>query len=403
MTMPALNISSARAPFLAVVTDDMTRNVMLRVVTENGWSEDQVLEGTALEAIDALAGIPTPETLVIDLSGSIDPVSDINALAQVCMADTRVIAIGDVNDVQLYRHLMDMGVQDYLLKPVSPEDLNVAINRNDDADTATPEDDGKQGRLVAVIGARGGVGASTVSANIAWMMAHEQGLRVALIDLDLYFGTLALALDMEPGLGFREALETPSRIDGLFIERAMVRESENLYILAAEEGLENSFLFDPAALDRLLETLRADFDCVILDLPRFAARSQISTLIPPASVVVVSELTLAGMRDTQRLSKLVKTVTPGSDLSVVVNRVGNSKNGELTIKDFEGGAQLSVDHQIPLDVKSAILAEGAGKTVGEVAKSSKMAQALRDLSRQVSGSAEDSVQAPLWKRMMGRG
>jgi pilus assembly protein CpaE len=403
MSMPALNISTSRAPFLAVVTDDVTRAMLIGVAINNDWGENQVLEGSAAEAIDALAEIPTPERLVIDLSGSIDPVADVDALAQVCMDDTRVIALGDVNDVHLFRHLMEMGVQDYLLKPVSTEDLNAALNRDEEIETATPDDDNQQGRLVAVIGARGGVGASTVSANIARMMAHEQNLRVALIDLDLYFGTLALALDKEPGLGFREALENPSRIDGLFIERAMVRESENLYILAAEEGLENSFSFDPKALDRLLETLRADFDCVIIDLPRFAARSQISTLIPPASVVVVSDPTLAGMRDTQRLSKLVKVVTPESDLSIVVNRVGNTKNGELTIKDFESGAELSVNHQIPFDAKSAILAEGAGKTVAEIAKETKMSQSLRDLSREVSGRFEEVAQAPMWKRLMGRG
>lgn len=405
MAIPALNISSSRAPFLAVVGDDVTHNVMVRIVSENGWSEEQVLEGTAAQAADALADIPTPAKLVIDLSGSADPIADIEALAQVCMNDTRLIALGDVNDLHLYRHLMDMGVQEYLLKPVTFDDVNAAINRLDvvEPDPQTPDQPPQQGRLVAVIGARGGVGASTVAANIAWMMAHEQGLRVALVDLDLYFGTLALALDMEPGMGFREALENPSRIDGLFIERAMVRESENLYVLAAEEGLENSFSFDPKALDRLLETLRADFDCVIIDLPRFAARSQISTLIPPAAVVVVSDPTLAGMRDTQRLTKLVKTVTPESELSVVVNRVGKSKNGELTIKDFEGGAELIIDHQIPLDMKTQILAEGAGKTLGEVGKSSKMAQALRKLSQKVSGSEVEFSRAPFWKRLVGKG
>ncbi len=403
MAMPALSSSTSRAPFLAVVTDEVTHAVMVRVAAENGWMEDQVLEGSAAEAIEALVDIPTPECLVIDLSGSVDPVADIEALAQVCESDTRVVALGDINDVKLFRHLMDMGVQDYLLKPVSAEDLNEAVNRTNEVEIETAGDNGKQGRLIAVIGARGGVGASTVAANIAWMMAHEQGQRVALLDLDLYFGTIALALDMEPGRGFREALENPSRIDGLFIERAMVRESENLYVLAAEEGLENSFSFDPEALDRLLLTLRADFDCIVIDLPRFAARSQIATLIPPASVVVVSDPTLAGMRDTMRLTKLVKAETPGSELSVVVNRVGNNKNGELTISDFEAGAELSVDYKIPLDAKTVNAAEGAGKTVGEIGKTSKMAGALFAISKQVSGVEDEVTHAPLWKRLMRRG
>jgi len=403
MSSAALSNSTASASFLAVVTDDVTRAIMVRVATQNGWAENQVLEGSALEAIDALADVSTPERLVIDLSGSADPVADIDALAKVCDSNTRVIVLGDVNDVNLYRHLMEMGVQDYLLKPISAEDLSEAVNRVDEVESATPDNEERHSRLVAVIGARGGVGASTVAANVAWMMAHEQGLRVALIDLDLYFGSLALALDMEPGRGFREALENPSRIDGLFVERAMVRESDNLFVLAAEEGLENSFSFDPDALDRLLETLRADFDCVVVDLPRFAARSQMATLLPPASIVVVSDPTLAGMRDTLRLTKLIKVETPESDLSVVVNRVGNNKNGELSIADFEGGAELSINHQIPMDVKAAVTSEGSGKTVGEVAKSSKMALALGVLSRQVSGIEDDVAQSPMWKRLLGRG
>ncbi len=402
MSMPALSPSNARSPFLAVVTDEVTRTVLVRVAAENGWDDQQVLEGTAAEATDALSDIPTPERLVIDLSGSVDPISDIEALAGVCEPDTRVVALGDINDVKLFRHLMEMGVQDYLLKPVSAEDLNEAVTRVDEEETKEADDEGKMGRLIAVVGARGGVGASTVAANIAWMMAHEQNQRVALIDLDLYFGTIALSLDMEPGRGFREALENPSRIDALFIERAMVRESENLFVLAAEEGLENSFSFDPEALDRLLETLRADFDCIVIDLPRFAARSQIATLIPPASVVVVADPTLAGMRDAMRLTKLVKAETPGSELKVVVNRSGNTKNGELSITDFEAGAELSVDYQIPIDVKTAILAEGAGKTVSEIGKSTKMVQAMRDISIQVSGVEEEITQAPLWKRLMRR-
>lgn len=403
MSVLALSSSTSRSPFLAIVTDDITRAVMVCVAEENGWNENQVLEGSSGEAIDALADIPTPECLVIDLSGSADPIADIDALAHVCEPDTRVIALGDINDVKLFRHLMEMGVQDYLLKPVSMEDLNEAVTCVDEVETGTPDASDRQGRLIAVIGARGGVGASSVAANVAWMLAHEQKQRVALIDLDLYFGTIALAFDMEPGRGFREALENPSRIDGLFIERAMVRISETMYVLAAEEALENSFSFDPEALDRLLETLRADFDCIVLDLPRFAARSQIATLVPPASVVVVSDPTLAGMRDTLRLKKMIKVATPGSDLSIVVNRVGPSKNGELSISDFENGAELSVDHQIPLDVKSAVLAEGAGKTIAEVAKSSKIAQALRELTKQVSGVEDEEIKSSLWNRLVRRG
>ena len=145
-------------------------------------------------------------------------------------------------------------------------------------------------KLIAVIGARGGVGASTIAVNTAWLMAHEQNLRVAVVDLDLYFGTVALSLDLEPGRGFREALENPNRIDGLFIERALVRESDNLFILGAEEALENAFNFDPAAVELLLEKLRCDFDCVIVDFPRAVVTANAYILSAASAVVKLVKL-----------------------------------------------------------------------------------------------------------------
>ena len=195
------------------------------------------------------------------------------------------------------------------------------------------------GRVIAVVGARGGVGATTIAVNLAWMLAHEQGLRVALVDLDLFFGSCGLTLDLEAGRGFREALENPSRIDGLFIERAMVRADDNLFVLSAEEALDYAITFDPSAIELLIEHLRRDFQAVVVDLPRFAARSQTAMLMPPSSIVLVSEPSLAGMRDTQRLVKLFANGAPKAELSIVLNRVGANKGAELSRGDFEAGAE----------------------------------------------------------------
>ncbi len=198
--------------------------------------------------------------------------AEIGSLAEVCDEGTQVIALGDINDVELYRNLIRHGVQDYLVKPVSAETVAAALSRAERGPNgeAAP----KIGRLIAVIGARGGVGATTVATNVAWTLAHDHEMRVALVDLDLFFGTCGLALDLELGRGFREALENPARVDSLFIERAMVREGENLFVLSTEEALDGAFSFDPSALTSLIERLRRDFQCVVLDFPRFAARRQ---------------------------------------------------------------------------------------------------------------------------------
>ena len=222
---------TAREPFAAFVCDDVTRAAAARAAADNGWADSQILEGGIAGALTVLPNIPTPKLLVVDLSKSNDPIAEAGNLALVCDENTRVIALGTVNDVNLYRELTELGVEDYLLKPVSVEVLATAMAHELPSANADDEADARQGRLVTVIGARGGVGATSVAVNTAWMMAHEQNIRVALVDLDLHFGTVALSLDVEPGRGFTEAIEAPSRIDGLFIERAMTRAAKNLFVL----------------------------------------------------------------------------------------------------------------------------------------------------------------------------
>ena len=391
-----------RLPFMAFVLDDATRATLGRVAEEQGWSDGEVLEGGVREAIDALAGVSTPRVLVIDLSDSNDSLDDISLLAEVCDAGTRVIALGNINDVNLFRNLVALGVQDYLLKPVTVEALNALVVKAAEEPAAAEPEETRAGRLIAVIGARGGVGASTIAVNTAWLLAHEQKLRVAIVDLDLYFGTVALSLDLEPGRGFREALENPNRIDGLFIERALVRESDNLFILGAEEALENDFNFDPAAIELLLEKLRCDFDCVIVDFPRAVVTANAYILSAASAVAVVSDASLAGMRDTLRLVAFTKRVAPAAAVKVVVNRFGAAKKGELSKEDFERGAGLEIDHVIPQEPGVAAISAGVGKPLVEVAKRSRLVTALRKLSIELSAVEDEPTKAPFWQRFLKR-
>jgi pilus assembly protein CpaE len=273
------------------------------------------------------------------------------------------------------------------VKPVAADMVAAALQRLHRLAAKPPaaEKDRKLGRVVAVVGARGGVGATTVAVNVAWLIAHEMNMRTALVDLDLYFGTCALALDLEPGRGFREALESPERIDGLFVERAMVRESERLFVLAAEDDLESSQAFDPAALAVLIDHLQRDFDCIVFDLPRFAARTQVALLPSPLSMVVVSDPTIAGMRDTLRLGKALRRSAPAADFRVVLNRCGVVKGGELDRKEFERDADVTVNCMISFDIKGAAASAGAGKPLAKVAPRSTAAQCLKQLSQHLSG------------------
>lgn len=401
MLAKVLNKPAKAKPFAAFVGDDESRAAIEAAVAELGIANAPIVSGGIADAARRLANVPTPEILVVDLSGVGDPMAEVGALADVCNEGTQVLAIGDVNDIALYRALIGFGVHDYLVKPVDTATLVGSLTRAKDGPPQPVEPaDEKAGRAVAVIGTRGGAGATTIAVNLAWMLAHEQKQRVALVDLDLFFGSCGLTLDLEAGRGFREALENPSRIDGLFIERAMVRADDNLFVLSAEEALDYAITFDPSAIELLIEHLRRDFQAVVVDLPRFAARTQTSILTPPCSIVLVSEPSLAGMRDTERLVKLFANGAPKAELSVVLNRVGANKGAELSRSDFEAGAETKAGYLVPFEPKTLAATAGTGKPLAKVAKGSKATQTLRALSVEVAGKQRRAAKASFWQQWL---
>jgi pilus assembly protein CpaE len=385
--------------FAAFVAGDHVA-VVREAAQLSGFRDSRIIAGSVVEATRDLASRPTPNRLVVDLSGTDDPVAALASLAEVCDAGTQVIALGDVNDVHLYRSLLRTGVQEYLVKPVAAETMQAALRTgsrlSDPGETPA-------GKLIAVVGTRGGVGATTVATNLAWALANEQKMRVALVDIDLLFGSCALSLDLETGRGFREAIENPGRIDSLFIERAMVRDGERLYVLSSEEALDAPIGFDPAAFEPLLQHLRRDFQYVIIDFPRFALCRQTRVLTQPATCLLVSNGSLAGMRDTQRLNALLKTSVPEVSVSVCLNRAGAGKGGEVSRSAFEKGAEVTVDVRIPEDVKAFATSAATGKPVLKAASRSRSAAALRSLAARLAGARARSPSFPMLSRLLPRG
>jgi len=389
-----------REPFAAFVADELTRAALMRIAGERGWPDSHILRGGAIEAVEILSRLPTPRLIVLDLSDSVDPVLDVTQMANVCEQETRVVALGHTNDVGLFRDLIDIGVDDYLLKPVSPEVLAATIDRL--AKPAVPaEGASRAGRLIAVIGARGGAGTTSIAVNTAWLIANEQGRRVALVDFDLHFGTAALMLDIEPGRGFADALENPERIDGLFMERTMARAGDNLFVLAADHALDRDCVLGAPAVDPLLGRLRADFDCVVVDLPRRVALDVPATITAADAVVIATDLTLAGMRDALRLTDFVKTRKPDADVRLVVNRVGQGKKAEMSVADFERSVEARVALALPFEPAPAAKSARLGRPLAAVAPKCRFVGGLRALGLDISGY-QPAAKVPLWRRLFAR-
>ncbi|MDQ1229939.1 pilus assembly protein CpaE [Sphingomonas sp. SORGH_AS_0879] len=385
------HLMTQRDAIQAYVCDDWTAEAIRPIIVEHGWSPDKVLKGGLRGAIQALSVSASPQILLVDLSDTPDPTSEINNLAEVCEPGTIVIAVGQVNDVRLYRMLMASGLHDYLLKPINADMLRDAIGQARTIlhapramDTA-PE---KAPCNVAVVGVRGGVGTSTVATSLGWLMAERLDRTTAILDLDVHFGTAALALDLEPGRGLVDAIDNPGRIDGLFLERAMVKATPKLAILSAEAPISAPIVHDGLAFAQLQDEMRINFETTIVDLPRNLLIQQPILVTSAQTLVLVTELTLAAARDTIRILSWLKTHAPQTSVLTVANRVLPTGQSEIAQSDFEGSIERPLDFLVPYDPKLVVQAAKVGKPIAELGRTSRTIAPLVELSQRICASSE---------------
>ncbi len=385
-----------RDPFTAYVCDETTAEALRPIAIELGWSPEKINKGGLRNAIQSLSVSASPQILFVDLAESGDPLNDINALAEVCEPGTVVIAAGQVNDVRLYRDLVASGIQDYLLKPLHPDMLREAFGHAQAMLNAPKHVEVSTDRphcSIAVIGTRGGVGASSMATSIAWLMAEKEDRSTALLDLDVHFGTGALALDLEPGRGLTDAIDNPSRIDGLFIERAMVKASEKLAVLSAEAPINAPLMTDGAAFYQLQEEMRSAFECTVVDLPRGMLVQHPHLITDVQIAVVVTDLTLAAARDTIRILSWMKSNAPHTKLYVLANRLHAGGQLEITRKDFEGSIERKIDYVVAFDQKLAAQAAKLGKPIVEAGKNSKTVAPIVALVGELTSVVEHDAPA----------
>ena len=393
--------ASAAAPTLvAAVIDEVTRESVRNVASQLGWTAPVIREGGVSAAAAYVKATGAPNFIIVDVSDSENPVEDIAALLNLCGQPTPVVAIGLVNDIRLYRRLCDVGVSDYLVKPV-PEDVLADSLQIANEPPAPPErTDPKRTQLIGLIGARGGVGATSLAVSVAWSIAQQ--VKVALLDLDLHFGSAALSLDLEPSRGLRELLSHPDRIDSLLIDAAASQAGERLRLLSAEEPLEDTLDLDPDGLLAVVDQLRASTGMVVADIPRGLGPLTRQAVVCADVIGVVTDLSLAGMRDTQRVLAMIAHAHGGAKTMVVANRVGGVA-GEIAVRDFERGIGAKIAHSIPYDRAAAVAAAEGAKPLIDVARNPKTVAALRSFAQSFSDGVEAAPQSTsLLKRVLGR-
>jgi pilus assembly protein CpaE len=338
---------SNKPPFMAFVSDAVDVETLKLFASNHQWAQADINQGDIKTATLFLKNNAAPSLLLVEIPSAAEAPALLDALANVCDADTKVITIGSVNEYSFYCWLMDIGIFSYLLKPLTITMLENAYQKSIHNPAATAKEDKKQGIVIAVMGTRGGVGSTTISLNLAGVMAELSKGPVALVDIDPHGGSVALVLDIEPSRGLREALEKPDRVDPLFMERVMIKPHKNLSVLSSEEPLHDRFTPHEKAAETLVNELRNKFDVVLLDMPRRLNASNIDFLKRSDQIVLVTELTLMSLRDALRISDMIRDTFKVKPPMVVANRVGMLRKQEMQSSDFENGISEKISCRVP--------------------------------------------------------
>lgn len=334
-----------RKDIIAFITDADTESVLRDGLSDAAPHGIEFHRTNIRGAIEVLRDNATPRVLVVDVTGEARPLTALESLSDVVEPDVHVLLIGEYNDVNFYRHATRiLGVKEYLFKPITRDMAArhfgpIIMNRSRRPETL------QGGRVVTITGARGGVGASTIAANLAWHLGKRANRHTVLVDADLYRGSCALLLNTKSGAGLRTALETPQRIDELFIERSAQPVTDRLHVLSGEENLIEQIKYEPGAAARLIETLRRRYNFVVIDAPFSGQALHRDLLMLGHQRILVLEPTLVAVRDALRLLAL-----PNGPLQVhrgllVLNRMNRA--GMLTRRQTEDALRMKVDVAIP--------------------------------------------------------
>jgi pilus assembly protein CpaE len=342
--------------------------------------------GGVTAAVEAYRTSPTPNVILLETeSRGRDILTGLDQLAEVCDAGTRVIVVGRVNDVVLYRELVRRGVSDYLIAPVSTIDIVRTI-----CGLFAPATDTKPlGRVIAVVGAKGGVGASTVAHNIAWAIAGDVGMDAVVADLDLPFGTAGLDYNQDPTQGVADAVFSPDRIDANFIDRLLSKCTDHLSLLAAPATLERVYDFGAESFEAIFDSLRATIPCVVLDVPHQWTGWTRRTLIGADDILVVAAPDLANLRNTKNLIDLLKAARPNDRRPYYcLNQVGVPKRPEIKTADFAKALDDEPVVSIPFDPQLFGTAANNGQMIAEISSGHKSADAFRQIAQIMTGRTE---------------
>src|SRR4051794_23340528 len=358
--------------------------------------------GGIAAAIEAYHKAPTPNVIILETQEQTNILTGLDELATVCDPGTRVIVIGSANDLAPYRELVRRGVNDYVIGPVQVIDVVRSICSLFQATEAVTV-----GRMIAVMGAKGGVGASTVAHNLAWSIARDLALDSVVIDLDLAFGTASLDYNQDPVQGIANAVFSPDRLDTTTVERLLAKCSDRLSLLASPASLERVYDLGAEAFDSIFDTLRMTTPCIILDVPHQWSGWTKRVLVGADDILVVAEPDLANLRNTKNMLNVLKAARPNDRPPLYcLNQVGMHKRPEISAREFAKAIESQPIAAIPFDSKMFGTAANNGQMIAQISAKHRTTMMFLQMAQRLTGHAvtkrsRTSFLAPLIKKLQG--
>jgi pilus assembly protein CpaE len=354
------------ADFIAFVADKQTEQVLKTFVLEQAMPHVYIAIGGVDEAIAHLSRIErSPLFLLIDLHGSSMPLSDLARLSEVCEPSVQVVALGERNDVGLFRSLLKIGVRDYLVKPLTVELLKRTVSLSEGK--VSQVNMARVGKTIAFVGSRGGVGVTSIALNLGRHLADETHRRVAYVDLNVHGGGANAMLGTKTNNGLSDVLQNMHRLDPQFVERTLVANGSRLFVLSAELDFDAEKVFQPGALKRVLQLLCDSFHYVLLDIDNPVDSLAAEAFDQASRVYLVTDRTVYSTRQTIRLMRYIENRDNNPQASLLVNSPNAVTAGKVQTSDFVAAVGRNVLHELQFEPKALSVAENLGEAPKEKA------------------------------------
>jgi pilus assembly protein CpaE len=368
-----------------------------------GKAHMKIQMGGMAAAIEAYRSAPTPNVIVLEADARGNILAGLDHLATVCDPGTRVVVIGRINDVGLYHELVRRGVSDYVIAPINALDVVRSICNLFSAPEAK-----SVGRIIAVVGAKGGVGASTIAQATLWAIARDLAMDSVVADLDLAFGTAGLDYNQDPPQGIADAVFSPDRVDTAFVDRLLSKCTDHLSLLAAPATLDKVYDFGADAFDAIFDTLRTTMPCIVLDVPHQWSGWTKRALIGADDILIVAAPDLANLRNTKNIFDLLKASRPNDRPPLYcLNQVGVPKRPEINATEFAKAIESQPIVSIPFDPQMFGSAANNGQMIAEISAGHRTTEMFLQIAQRLTGRSETkkprgSLLSPLIEKLRGK-